>query len=73
MKVTLAEDDIRIKFPSYGLQLTNKQTFGKLKYMQDGVVLRTEVCIHGMRMDEKRLLGICSRASKSFITFYPYD
>jgi len=73
MKVTLAEDDIRIKFPAYGMELTNKQALGKLIYMQDDKVLRTEVWVHGTMIDERKLLSICSRASKYFITLYPFD
>lgn len=73
MNITLAEDDIRVKFPAYGLTLRNQLTTGRMLYMKDEKVIKTELYINGITIDEEEMLFIWGRASIFPITLYPFD
>lgn len=57
LNITLANDDIRVKFPAYGLDMTNPLSIGRFNVVDIyGIVVEDRYCINGKWYDKSRLL-----------------
>lgn len=52
MNITLADDDIRIKYPAYGLTMRNVSTIGKLRFC----IIQDKYFINGQWVGKDRVL-----------------